>query len=298
MVRFAVKVYGQFGVAYSALNIDNLLVGWRFNAVALGFYKRAFDLFALTASQLTAPLNNVALATLSRLNHDHVTFRRYLASSLGMVAFAGMAASADLTLVGRDVVRLVLGPRWAESGEIFEMFGPGIGAMLLYSTIGWIHLSTGNPGRWLRWSVVSLLFTVSLFLTALRWGPAGVAAAWTISYWTLLLPGFWYAGRPIGFGVSALISAIWKYAASALVAGLATAAIIHGTSLWDAPSSASAALGVTVVISMLFAMLYLGTVILFHRSLAPLRQLASLMRELAPSRKAAEPAAEGVGGYQ
>lgn len=298
MVRFAVKVYGQFGVAYSALNIDNLLVGWRFNAVALGFYKRAFDLFALTASQLTAPLNNVALATLSRLNHDHVTFRRYLASSLGMVAFAGMAASADLTLVGRDVVRLVLGPRWAESGKIFEMFGPGIGAMLLYSTIGWIHLSTGNPGRWLRWSVVSLLFTVSLFLTALRWGPAGVAGAWTISYWTLLLPGFWYAGRPIGFGVSALISAIWKYAASALVAGLATAAIIHGTSLWDAPSSASAALGVTVVISMLFAMLYLGTVILFHRSLAPLRQLVSLMRELAPSRKATEPAAEGVGGYQ
>ena len=125
------KVYGNFIVAYSGQNIDNLLVGWRFNAVALGFYKKAFDLFALTASQLTAPLNNVALATLSRLNEDHVLLRRYLASSLGMVAFAGMAASADLTLVGKDVVRLVLGPRWAESGRIFQIFAPGIGAMLL-----------------------------------------------------------------------------------------------------------------------------------------------------------------------
>ena len=131
MVRFAAKVYGQFGIRYSTQNIDNLLVGWRFNAVALGFYKRAYDLFALSASQLTAPLSNVALAALSRLNQDPARFRRYLANSLGILAFVGMAVSADLTLVGKDVVRLVLGPQWSESGRIFELFGPGIGAMLL-----------------------------------------------------------------------------------------------------------------------------------------------------------------------
>ena len=83
MVRFAGKVYGNFIVAYSGQNIDNLLVGWRFNAVALGFYKKAFDLFALTASQLTAPLNNVALATLSRLNEDHVLFGATSPARLG-----------------------------------------------------------------------------------------------------------------------------------------------------------------------------------------------------------------------
>ena len=152
VVRFAAKVYGQFSLGYSTQNIDNLLVGWRFNAVALGFYKKAYDLFALSASQLTAPLHNVALAALSRLNQDPVRFRRYLANSLGIIAFVGMAVSADLTLVGKDVVRLVLGPKWSESGRIFELFGPGIGVMLLYSTVGWIHLSIGKPGRWLRWS--------------------------------------------------------------------------------------------------------------------------------------------------
>jgi len=294
MVRFAVKVYGQFSLGYSRQNIDNLLVGWQFNAAALGFYKKAYDLFTISGSQLTAPLHNVALATLSRLNQDHVRFRRYLAGSLGMIAFAGMAMSADLTLVGRDVVRLVLGPRWSESGRIFELFGPGIGAMLLCSTVGWIHLSIGKPGRWLRWSLVELAFTVSLFIAALPWGPAGVAAAWTISYWTLLIPSFWYAGRPIGFGVSTLITAIWRYVAAALVAGLTTAVIIRGTPFWDIPSSTSAALRAIIVISMLLLALYLGTVILFHRGLAPLRQLDGLLRELAPSRKATRPAAEAV----
>jgi len=295
MIRFAAKVYGQYSAAYATLNVDNLLVGWRFNAVALGFYKKAFDLFALTASQLTAPLNNVALAALSRLNQDHVRFRRYLASSLGMVAFAGMAMSADLTLVGKDVVRLVLGPKWSEAGRIFELFGPGIGVMLLCHTVGWIHLSVGKPGRWLRWSLFQLAATASLFLLALRWGPEGIATAWSISFWTLLVPGFWYAGRPIGFGVSDLIGAIWRYTAAALVAGLAAAAIIRRTSFWNTPSSTGAALGVTITVSILFVALYLGAVIVFHRGLAPLRQLAGLLRELAPVRKGTRPAAQAVG---
>jgi len=295
MVRFAAKVYAQFSVGYSTLNIDNLLVGWRFNAVALGFYKKAFDLFALTASQLTAPLNNVALAALSRLNQDHVRFRRYLANSLAMIAFAGMAMSGDLTLVGKDVVRLVLGPKWSEAGRIFELFGPGIGVMLLSWPVGWIHLSIGKPGRWLRWNLFQLAVTASLFLLALRWGPKGVAAAWSISFWTLLVPGFWYAGHPVGFGVSDLIAAIWRYAAAALAAGLVTATIIRGTAFWDTHSGTGAALEATIIISTLFVTLYLGTVILFHWGLAPLRQLASLLRELAPSRNDTRPTAEAVG---
>ena len=146
-----------------------------------------------------------------------------------------MAVSADLTLVGKDVVRLVLGPQWSESGRIFELFGPGIGVMLLCSTVGWIHLSIGKPGRWLRWTLVELAVTASLFLLALPWGPKGIAAAWSVSYWILLIPAFWYAGRPIGFGVSSLIAAVWRYAAASLLAGLATAAIFRGTPFWASP---------------------------------------------------------------
>jgi O-antigen/teichoic acid export membrane protein len=292
VVIFAAKVYSRFSANYFTRNFDNLLVGWRFNAVALGFYKKAYDLFALSASQLTAPINNVALAALSRLNHDPARFKRYLANSLAIVAFVGMAVGADLTLVGKDVVRLVLGPKWSESGKIFELFGPGIGIMLLYSTVGWIHLSIGKPGRWLRWTLFESVATGSLFVLALPWGPAGIAAAWSVSYWTLSIPAFWYAGRPIGFGVSSLISAVWRYAAASLVAGLGTAAIIRRTPFWGTPPGANVALWATIIISALFVILYLSVVILLHWGCAPLRQLVGLLRELAPSRRAATPAVE------
>ena len=206
-----------------------------------------------------------------------------------------MAVSADLTLVGKDVVSLVLGPKWSESARIFELFGPGIGAMLLCGTFGWIHLSIGKPGRWFRWSLVELGLTVSLFLAGAALGTCGNCRGVELSYWTLLVPGFWYAGRPIGFGVSALIAAIWRYAAAALVAGLATAAIIRGTPFWDTPSGTSAALGAIIIISTLFGTLYLSTTVVLHWGLAPLRQLGSLLREFAPLRKDISPAAEAVG---
>jgi len=298
MVRFAAKVYARSGVRYSTENVDNLLVGWQFNAVALGFYKKAYDLFALSAGQITSPLHTVALAALSRLNQDPARFRRYVANSLGIITFLGMAAGANLTLVGKDVVRLVLGPQWSESGRIFQLFGPGIGVMLPYSSLGWIHLSIGKPGRLLRWSLVELALTLSLFLAVLPKGPAGIAAAWSISYWILLIPGFWYAGRPIGFGVSALIAATWRFAAAALVAGLATAAIIRGTLVSASPVGVGAALEAIIITSALLVVLYLGTVIVLHRGLAPLHQLTMLLRELAPTRGATRPTAEAAGRHQ
>lgn len=297
-VRFAAKVYLQFGLRYSTRNLDNLLVGWRFNAVALGFYKKAFDLFALSANQLTAPLDNVALAALSRLNQDPARFRRYFANALGIIAFVGMAMSAALTLIGKDVVRLLLGPQWAESGRIFELFGPGIGVMLLASTVGWIHLSIGKPGRWLRWTVVELAVTASLFLLALHWGPKGVAAAWSASYCILLIPAFWYAGRPIGLGVPFLMAAVWRYGAASLLASFVTVAVFRGTPIWAFPEGPGAALEAALIISSSFALLYLGAVVLLHWSFAPFRALGSLLRELAPKRIATSPAAELVGEYK
>jgi PST family polysaccharide transporter len=292
MLRFSANVYGRFSANYFARNFDNFLVGRQFNATTLGFYKRAYDLFALTASQVTAPLHSVALGALSRLTKDPVRYRRYLVGALEIIAFFGMAVGADLTLIGKDVVRLVLGPQWSESGRIFELFGPGIGIMLVYSTVGWIHVSIGKPGRWLRWTLVETAATALLFVLALPWGPAGIAAAWSVSYWTLLIPAFWYAGRPIGFGVSALIGAFWRYAVASLVAGLATAAIARGTLARPSPVSAVTALESIIIGSSLFVTLYLGTVILLHWGCAPLYQLARVLREIAPGRRATTPATE------
>ena len=80
-LKFAMNVYSHFAFSYLTRNTDNLLVGWRFGAQALGFYKKAYDLFVLPETQLLAPMSAVAVSTLSRVSGDREQFQRYFLRS-------------------------------------------------------------------------------------------------------------------------------------------------------------------------------------------------------------------------
>ncbi|MGO9515760.1 MAG: lipopolysaccharide biosynthesis protein [Candidatus Korobacteraceae bacterium] len=309
-VKFAINVYSHFAFSYVTRNTDNLLVGWRFSAQALGFYKKAYDLFVLPESQLIAPISAVVVTTLSRLNHDRDQYQRYFLTGISVLAFVGMGIGIDITLVGRDVIRFLLGPGWEEAGRIFSLFGPGIGVMLLYDTHGWIHLSSGRPDRWFRWGVIEFICTVGLFVMALPWGPAGIALAWTISYFVLLLPAFWYAGTPINLPVGAVLGAVWKSFVASGVAGGSAVVVIHFMPLVVRFPGALGALVKLVWVSLLFSALYLIAVVSLYRGLGPVNQTLSLIRDAMPRRKnkkeesvatvenrvAAVPALTGVAG--
>ncbi len=283
MLRFALNVYAWFTVNYSSRNLDNVLIGWRFSPQALGFYKKAYDLFALSMAQLIAPLTKVAVAALSRLNGEPEQYKRYLLVTLGLVAFAGMGIGAGLTLVGKDLILLLLGPGWELSGTIFMLFGPGIGIMLVYGTHGWIHLSLGKPDRWLRWGLVEFAVTALLFLLALPWGPIGLAAAWTISFWTLTIPALWYAGRPINLAIGSVIDVVWRYVVASLIAGGASAMIVGEIPSFSGTSDPVDTFTRIVLTSLLFGILYVLAVILLHRSCQSLYQVARLLRAMIPS---------------
>ena len=283
-LKFAMNVYSHFAFSYLTRNTDNLLVGWRFGARALGFYKRAYDLFVLPENQLLSPLSAVVVSTLSRVNRDREQFQRYFLRTISVLALVGMGIGADLALVGEDLIRLLFGPGWEEAGRIFALFGPGIGVMLLYNTHGWIHLSIGRPERWFRWGLMEFVCTVSLFLLMLRWGPSGVALAWTISYFILMFPGFWYAGKPIGLGIGPVFAVIWKFFAASVGAGLGTALLIGVIPYFATPLGALGAFIRMISVSLMFFGLYLGGVIVLHQGLKPLSETAGLIRDLLPER--------------
>jgi PST family polysaccharide transporter len=283
-LRFALNTYGRFGVNYATRNTDNLLIGLRFNAQSLGFYKKAYDLFALNATQFVNSLTLVFVSALSRVRRDSDEYRRYLMGALTVMACFGMGLAGVLTLVGKDLIRVLLGPRWDESGRIFTFFGPGIGAMILYYTHGWIHLSIGRADRWFRWGIVEFSVTVLLFLAALPWGPAGVAIAWTASYSLLMIPAIWYAGKPIGFTVGPLLAAVWRYILASLLASFSTNLIIRRIPSLSGALGATGAAVRIVVVSLVLGVLYLSAVVLFHGSFEPIYQIFRLLREMAPSR--------------
>lgn len=285
-LRFAGNVYGRFTLNYCSRNTDNMLVAWRFNSVSLGFYKKAYDLFALSASQLTAPVTNVAVAALSRYNPRSAQYRQNLLSAISVTTFVGMGLSVEFTLIGKDLIRVLLGPGWENSGRIFAFFAPGIGAMLVYYVHSWIHLSIGRADRWLRWGIFEVVVTLLFFVVGLHWGPQGIAAAWSASYFILTPPSLWYAGKPIDFGLLPVISATWKYIAAALLASGASVMIARPFSIVVAPwGPARAALAAIVFDTALVVATYLGAVVMLHRGPAPIDQFFRVLAEMISQRK-------------
>lgn len=284
VIKSATHIYGFFAFHYGARNIDNLLVGWRFGPSSLGFYKKAYDLFVLPANQLLFPIASVAVPTLSQLANDAERHRRYLLRSIAILAFIGMGVGACLTVIGRDLVVLLLGSKWEQSGRIFTFFGPGIGAMFLYGAWGWIHLSIGTVDRYFRWGFVEISVTGLAFLLALRWGPVGIAIAWTASLWILTIPAYWYAGRPIRLGIRSVIAVVWPYVLASALAGGASAYIVREMLSRLSMSVLVGTATRIVTTGLLFGLLYLVAIVLLHGGYEPLLQIVWLLREQGPQK--------------
>jgi len=285
---FAGHISLRYSVNYFVRNFDNLLVGWRFGANPLGYYKKAYDLFAMSMTQIVSLNANVAVSALSRVREDRPQFLRYLMGAVGMLAFLGMGIAGDFTLIGKDIIRLLLGPNWGTAGWIFTFFAPAIGIMMVNGVHGWIHVSLGHADRWVRWGIFEWVVTCSLFFAGLPWGPQGIAVAWCVSFWVLTLPAIWYAGRPIGLGVGPVIAVIWRYIAAAVASAVSSYLLLGELKVLRAAAGAGgAALRIACVTGM-FGGLYLLAVVILHRGPAPLRTAAKLVKDLRGRKSAHE----------
>ena len=286
---FAGHITARYSFNYVARNSDNLLVGWRFGAHALGFYKKAYDLFTLAMFQLISANANVAVSALSRVRENRQQYLRFVLGAIGVTSLIGMGLAGDLTLIGRDLIRVLLGPSWGTAGSIFTFFAPAVGIMMVNAIHGWLHVSLGRADRYLAWGIMEWVATIALFFAGLPWGPVGIAVAWGVSFWALTLPALAYAGKPIGLTMGSLFNSMWRYVAAALAAGSIAALALSRLTWLSLVPGMTGAFARILANTMLFAGLYVLAVVLLHGSAAPLRRVLQLMQELR-GRKAMSPA--------
>jgi PST family polysaccharide transporter len=213
-LKYTLKIYCNLSLGLATKNVDKILLGRFHGAFLLGQYDRAFFLASVPATQMLNPLQSVALSTLSKLQHDPTKFTSYFLKATSLVSFIGTIGALIMTLTAQDIIFMLLGPEWSQAGKIVMAFGPGIAASLVYGTISWLHLSLGTPARWVKWNICAVSTIIVSFIITAPLGGVAMAIAMSLCQYILVLPGLWYAGKPIGLKISAVIKVIWAFFAS------------------------------------------------------------------------------------
>ncbi|MCO6434649.1 lipopolysaccharide biosynthesis protein [Nitrosomonas nitrosa] len=285
MLKYAINTYGNFTVDYFSRNLDKILIGWRLGTQSLGFYDRAYYLFTMPANQLIYPVTSVAVAALSRLRDDPEKYRRYYLNAVSMIAFIGMPISTMLILIANDLTILLLGPQWNKAGQILSFFAAGLGIMLIYGTHGWLHLSLGRPDRWFRWGIIAFVITAIFFVAGLPFGLLGITIAYTASFYVLIGPGLWYAGKPICLKLHQLVAVIWKFCVAAFGAGLFCWFILFSLEMTSGLFT-SLNIVIRILVSLILCTsIYLLLIVAVYQSTQPMSRFISMLCEMLPISK-------------
>ena len=211
---------------YLVRNLDNVLIGWRFGADALGFYAKAYQLLLLPIRQFNAPLTGVAIPALSRLQDQPGRYRLYYQRAIQLLVTVGMPVVVFTFVAADEVVLLILGEQWTQAVPIFRVLAPAAFVGTFNVATGWVYISLGQTRRQLQWGAIGALVTVVGFVIWLRWAPIGVAGAISIAVCALRVPGILFCFKGTGLRLRDLFEAIWQPAVASTAAGLILTPIV------------------------------------------------------------------------
>jgi PST family polysaccharide transporter len=187
---------------YFAYNMDKVLLGRFYGAVALGFYGRAYTLVNIPTQNLTSALNAVAFPTLSRLQAEPERFRSYFLKYYTLLLTLTLPITVTCGLFGEDIIRVFLGPKWMDAVPVFRFLAPTILVFALINPTGILLNALGRIGQSLRNVILITPVVILGYALGLSYGPVGVASGFSAAMLLLTVPVILLAikGSPVSPG--------------------------------------------------------------------------------------------------
>ncbi|MBV9081672.1 MAG: MOP flippase family protein [Acidobacteriaceae bacterium] len=189
-------------VNYACRNADNAIVGRVLGTVPLGFYQMAYNMMLTPLQNISSVIAQVLFPAFSRIQDDDERFRSAYVRACMLTGLLTFPVMAGLAVVANPLVRALLGTKWLGTIPIFEILAPVGLVQSVMTTVGIIYQAKARTDLMFRWSLVTLVTVVTAFLIGVRFGAAGVAAAYAIAFLGVLTyPSFAIPFRLIGLRV-------------------------------------------------------------------------------------------------
>jgi PST family polysaccharide transporter len=278
-LRYGANDTGFRVITYFGRNLDTILVGYISGAATLGLYQTAYRWSVLPMQQVYMSLSNVAVASLSRMQHDPVAYRAYCRTGFLPILSLTMPALAFLTVAADDVILVLLGPQWAGAAPFFRLMCIAEFCRSISMITRWLYLSQGQTHRQLRWGLISTFTMMLAIVAGAPWGAYGIAVGFTIGACLLTVPGLLFCLPDSHLNLRDIGAIVWR----PLTASLAAVAMLYA--IYSFLPSVESHLVRLVMSGIAFGLIYLC----FWLFLPGGRQLAwAVLGHLASMRKSSQ----------
>lgn len=266
---------GGFRVLSAAgQQLDRIVAGAVGGPAALGLYETAKRWAWLPFLDLFLSLSDVAVSTLSRVQHDAIRYRRYLEFGLLGILTVSVPAITFIFIEARSILLTLLGERWLGAEPFLRLMAVAAIAASFNRPMQWLYVSRGESARQLRWTFVSTPVLAAGVLLGSRHGTLGVGIGFTISMGLLAIPSIWYALRGSPVTVGDLAHAIGRPLVAAVAAGTA---LVAARAAWGGAECGVVTLVWTLTV---FAVGYLIAWVSLPGGLGAARELLAAVREI------------------
>ncbi|MBO0981018.1 lipopolysaccharide biosynthesis protein [Microbacterium sp. SD291] len=223
---FGLTLFGSQMLTYITRESGPVIIGRLFGPIPVGLYNRAAQVVNTSMNQLRGPLGQVAMSTLSKIQHDDVLFMRFVARGQTLVCIPLLALTGGIAAAAQPLTEVVLGSQWHAAAPFIAMLAIGQGVDSLASIAGWIFTARGL-GRALVWyTVFTSVVRVGSLLIGAVYGPIGVAVAFAVTPGLLIPCAWWWSGTASGLRTGTLMARAFLMLAVFALPALATAVVV------------------------------------------------------------------------
>jgi O-antigen/teichoic acid export membrane protein len=175
--------YGKFitgltVVIFITVEIDKAVIGKVLGIEALGYYTLAYTIANIPSTYISKIVSKVMFPVYSMLQGDPVALRAELSKAIYLVAAVAIPASAGISALAPDIVRICYGEKWLPASSALSALALFGCFRALGSVNGYLYNGIGKPGVPFYSNLAKLIvIVISIYPLTKMFGIVGAAAA-------------------------------------------------------------------------------------------------------------------------
>ncbi|WP_026452700.1 lipopolysaccharide biosynthesis protein [Aequorivita capsosiphonis] len=170
MYKFSLNIMFSSLLDTLTSNLHVIIIGKFYSKAQLGFYSQAYALQSVPANALVSVIRSVSFPAMSKIQNDDASLKDYFSEIQAFAFYIIFPIFIIASTLGKDLIPIVLGNKWLDSIEYFELLCY-IGAFLPLYNLGMnILLVKGKSRKYLATNIVKRVVTITFVLATISYG--------------------------------------------------------------------------------------------------------------------------------